>query len=367
MKFNFKIKNIGIIAGLVTILMHCFANMGYSAQIYYVYHHFIFRLVRVFYDYTLGLLPFPVFYIFFFLVVYFSAKGIKNLISRRHTIFKGNFLPSFVFKFLNFIGWVISAFYFLWAFNYYGPDIEKKLNLPSITVDSIQLMSEFKLITDIMIHERKILSQDSAELHQKIEWSSLENEIRQVQTELLSNWGDVVSGRVRIRALYPEGLLLRISTAGVYIPFVCEGHIDPGMNPIQWPFTMAHEMAHGYGYTDEGVCNFIGLLTCMKSKDHFIRYSGLISYWRYLYYDIKALYPSSAKELFINIDPGVLADLTAIRRDMNRFPDILPVFRDIVYDSYLKSHGVKQGLQSYNEIIIQVLKWKVTSHAFSFK
>jgi len=81
MKFNFKIKNIGIIAGLVTILMHCFANMGYSAQIYYVYHHFIFRLVRIFYDYTLGLLPFPVFYIFFFLVVFFSAKGIKNLIT----------------------------------------------------------------------------------------------------------------------------------------------------------------------------------------------------------------------------------------------------------------------------------------------
>lgn len=367
MKINFKIKNIGIIAGMFTILIHSLANMGYSEQIYYVYHHFIFRFVRIFYDYTFGLLPFPVIYILFFLVIFFSAKGIKNLVSHRHTIFKGNFLQSFVFRLLNSIGFVISAFYFLWAFNYYGPSIEKKLNLPSITVDSVQLMSEFRLITDIMTHERNILTQDSTEPNQKIKWASLENEIRQVQTELLTNWGDDVSGRVRIRPLYPEGLLLRISTAGVYIPFVCEGHIDPGMNPIQWPFTMAHEMAHGYGYTDEGVCNFIALLTCLKSKDHFIRYSGLLSYWRYLYHDIKSLNPSSAKKIFINIDPGVLADLTAIRRDMNRFPDILPEFRDIVYDSYLKSHGVKQGLRSYNEIVLQVLKWKESSYAFSFK
>ena len=270
------------------------------------------------------------------------------------------------FSIFNFWGWVLSLFYFLWAFNYYGPNIEKKLSLPDISIDSLQLLSEIKEITEIMIHERNKLSLDTTELRLQIDWFSMENEIRKVQTEILSEWGDKVHGRVRVRRLYPEGLLLRISTAGVYIPFVSEGHIDPGMHAIQWPFTAAHEMAHGYGYTDEGVCNFIGLLTCIKSKEPYIRYSGLLSYWRYLFYDVKLLYPESAKEIYMTVGPGVKADLTAIRREMNRFPDILPEIRDILYDSYLKSHGVEKGLKSYNEIILQVLKWRKTSHAFPF-
>ena len=367
MKFNFKNKNMGIIMGIITLLIHYFAFLGYNAQIYYIYHHFVFRFIRIMYDYTFGFLPFPVIYLLFILLVVVSAKSIKNLISRRQTIFNVVFLKQFAFNIVNFLGWVISSFYFLWAFNYYGPNIEKKLNLPPITVDSLQLLSEFRLITDIMINERNILSQDSTELRINMDWYPMENEIRKVQTELLTDWGDILFGRVRVRPLYPEGMLLRISTAGVYIPFVCEGHIDPGMNTIQWPFTVAHEMAHGNGYTDEGVCNFIGLLTCIKSKDNYIRYSGLLSYWRYLYFDIKELYPESAKKIFNKIDPGILADLTAIRRDMNRFPDILPEIRDMVYDTYLKSHGIKKGLRSYNEVIIQVLKWKKTSYAFTFE
>ena len=352
--------------GIITILIHFLAYLGQEERIFYVYNRYIFRFIRVFYDYTFGLLPFPVIYLLFIAVVLFFAVRLKKLITHRYTLPKLDVVKHLAFSIFNFWGWVLSLFYFLWAFNYYGPNIEKKLSLPDISIDSLQLLSEFKEITEIMIHERNTLSLDTTELRLQIDWFSMENEIRKVQTEILSEWGDKVHGRVRVRRLYPEGLLLRISTAGVYIPFVSEGHIDPGMFAIQWPFTAAHEMAHGYGYTDEGVCNFIGLLTCIKSKEPYIRYSGLLSYWRYLFYDVKLLYPESAKEIYQKVGPGITADLIAIRREMNRFPDILPEIRDILYDSYLKSHGVEKGLKSYNEIILQVLKWKKTGYAFPF-
>jgi Protein of unknown function (DUF3810) len=366
MKFNFKIRYVGICLGIITIWIHFLAYLGQEERIFYGYHRYVFRFIRVFYDYTFGLLPFPVIYLLFIAVVLFFALWIKKLISYRYSLPKLVLMKRLALSIFNFMGWVFSLFYFLWAFNYYGPNIEKKLSLPDVSIDSLQLLAEFKDITEIMIHERNKLSSDTTELKVQIDWSSMEDEIRKVQTEILSEWGDKVHGRVRVRRLYPEGLLLRISTAGVYIPFVAEGHIDPGMHAIQWPFTAAHEMAHGYGYTDEGVCNFIGLLTCIKSKETYIRYSGLLSYWKYLFYDIKLMYPASAKEIYLTLDTGIKADLSAIRREMNRFPDILPEVRDILYDSYLKTHGVEKGLKSYNEMILQVLKWKKTSHAFPF-
>jgi len=356
----------GIISGFLTLLVHLFAVLGFGDFIYYCYNSYIFPIIRILYDYTFGLLPFPVIYLFLvlfvvFMITFFAALyrsvRIEGFIkaSRSHTI-----------NLINIFGWIITSFYFFWAFNYYGPDLDSKLRLREMTLDSLQLIDEFRHVTNILNKERKFLSVDTNELKVPIEWKTMENEIRNAQSELLVSWGDKVWGRVRVRPLYPKGILLRISTAGVYIPFVCEGHIDAGMNNIQWPFTVAHEMAHGYGYTDEGVCNFIGLLSCIKSKDHFIRYSGYLSYWRYIYYDLKFAYPVIADEIYKDLNKGVKADLAAIRRDINRFPDILPQLRDFIYDSYLKSHGVEKGLRSYNEIIIRVQKWKKSDFVFEF-
>jgi len=36
---------------------------------------------------------------------------------------------------------------------------------------------------------------------------------------------------------------------------------------------------------------------------------------------------------------------------MDRYPDIMPAVRDKMYDSYLKSHGVKDGLANYSHMI----------------
>ena len=89
------------------------------------------------------------------------------------------------------------------------------------------------------------------------------------------------SGRVRVRQPWPNGFLLRWSTAGIYIPQTGEGHIDRGLLAVQKPFTIAHEMAHGYGVADEGACNFIAWLACSQSRDPWVRFGGALTYWRY--------------------------------------------------------------------------------------
>jgi len=44
--------------------------------------------------------------------------------------------------------------------------------------------------------------------------------------------------------------------------------------------------------------------------------------------------------------------------EMDKYPDILPKVRDAVYDTYLKSHGVKGGMSSYSTVVKLMLQWK---------
>ena len=128
---------------------------------------------------------------------------------------------------------------------------------------------------------------------------------------------------------------------------------------MTWPFTMSHEMGHGYGFTDEGTCNFLGWLACTSHEDPFIQYSGWIGYYRYLLTNTRrAITPQHYNTLYDSIDDVIKEDLTEIRKYALRYPDIMPAVRDVVYDNYLKSHGVKGGLINYSKIIKLVYAWE---------
>ncbi|MFZ1748710.1 MAG: DUF3810 family protein, partial [Saprospiraceae bacterium] len=311
------IAHFGILAGLLTIVIHFIAGLGFELQFFEFYHLWIFPVVRIIYDYTFGLIPVPVIYVLFLILVYFGVLNIYRAVKKYGEMSLRAWILNGLIFWLNFLGTTIFLFYFLWGFNYYRPSIEEQLRLADVHIDSTGLLNEYINLTNELMHERKAITSDSSELQGILNWGEIENDIRDVQEDLLTSWGDHIHGRVRVRRLFPQGMLLRISTAGVYIPFVSEGHIDPGMHGVQWPFTAAHEMAHGYGYTDEGVCNFIGLLTCLKSENHFIRYSGLLGYWRYLFYELCERYPDEAKVQYKMLDAGVKNDLSAIRQALD--------------------------------------------------
>lgn len=347
----------GLLLAFITWLLHQFASRN-GLSFYHVYGGAVFPWIRMAYDNTLGRLPFPVIYlvvtVLLLALVLIARKAFKTSQTdgRRVALFEMGL------RLTETAGWIYFLFYFLWGFNYYGPSVSNRLGLPEIKPDSTELLSELAQVTHIVNKLRNGISTDSAAITTCLEWSELENDIRLRETELLDAWGESHAGRVRVRALHPQGLLLRIATAGVYIPFACEGHVDPGLHCLQWPYTIAHEMAHGYGFTDEGDCNFIGLLVCDKAFDPFVRYSGWLTYWKYLYFDVGRINASSASNSYRDLIKGVKSDLKAIRQASDKYPDIMPRLRDAIYDNYLKSHGVSSGLASYNEIVVLMHRYK---------
>lgn len=320
-----------------------------------LYYKYLYQLWRIIYDHTFGLLPFPTVYILFILLfplLYFIIiKPIRN-----------KNWKSLPFRLLNLLAAIYILFYFLWGFNYQQMTLVEKLDFPEINMAKEDLFQEIMTINSNLVFIRQGLKLSNDSIRSVDVPSDLETIIRKNQKEILDSWSLPAFGKVRVRKLLPKGTLLRISTAGVYIPFVSEGHIDAGLHPVQWPFTMAHEMAHGYGVTDEGECNFVAFVTCMNAENSIIRYSGTLGYFRYLLSNYRIYYRDEYDLLFQQIDSKVIKDIVSINNELNKYPDILPDLRDKIYDSYLKSNGVEAGLHSYSTIIQLVNRWKKSNY-----
>ena len=356
-------KYLGIIAGILALAANSLiGHFPYLADV--IYYRTIFQLVRAVYDYTLGLLPVPMVYVLFCILVWIIAHLLGKVwdsMKSGHSITTK--VVAVATAILNPIGWVLFAFYFLWGWNYQRTPFEQRMGLPTVTADTTYLYQEALQLAQQLAAQRRQLKADSMSFTYSDVPSDMESIFRQHQEQLISGWGEPTLGRVRIRVLQPQGILLRISTAGVYIPFVCEGHIDKGLHPLQYPFTMAHEMAHGYGYTDEGVCNFVGYLTCLSTDSPMLQYSGKLGYFRYVLSNLRTYAPASYKEVRSGLSYGIRLDLHDIATQMDKFPDIMPEVRNAVYDSYLKSHGVSQGIANYNDIVRLVAQYRATEES----
>ncbi len=310
-----------------------------------VYYRSVFQGLRIVFDHTLGYLPIPLVYLLFFFLVYKLGHSIYRLIKRRYI--KG------IRTIIQVLLWMVILFYLLWGFHYTQPSVENRMGLKNVSVDTAYISQAFQAQTEVINDLSYRIDRNL--LH----YNELENRVRLALREEYGKWGFQVKGRVRVQKILP-GSLLHFKTTGIYIPHVLQGHIDGGMYKVQWPFTVAHEMSHGYGFTDEGVCNFLAYLICIHSGDIRLEYSAELAYWRYLASYYYRIYPQRYQHMEDLLSRYLVEDLAEIRKANNKYKEWLPNYRDKIYDKYLKTHGVHEGIMSYDKMITLIAAWRKT-------
>ncbi|MFT4565534.1 MAG: hypothetical protein ACI9FN_000487 [Saprospiraceae bacterium] len=336
-----------MVSMVLTLILN--AILPYNSEFVEAYYsQGIFRGFRILWDYTLGFSPIPLIYLLLGFLLWYLLKPFFSERTRKRKF------QRLINRLLLSVCCLVIAFYWMWAFNYKRIDIRQTLGLQQVSIDEEDVYQAYREVSDSLMSLR-------AALPDTLKWAAYEVDQPSLREELLVSYRALNlndKGRVRIRKLYPKGSLLHISTAGVYLPFVGEGHIDPGLHPITHPFTMMHEMSHGYGWTGEDVCNFLALIGSINSKDPIIRYSGYMAYWRYL----RSNAYRADRDRWKSVEPIVNAEVMRDYKEMieytDRYPDIMPKLRNLIYDNYLKSHGIKEGLVSYSEMIKLAHGWK---------
>lgn len=347
-----KVKeNKGLWGSLVAMLLTMVINAIIPFQSTFIeryYSHGIFKGFRFLWDYTVGWIPIPLIYLLLSCIgIYlFRSFWIGKTKKKRWFLFGKRLIIA--------ICLLITSFYWMWGFNYKRADLRETLGLKDISLEVEDIYAEYALVSDSLNALRAQLPQEMAWETYQVDQSQLRKDLKKAYKVI----GLDYSGRVRIRQLYPKGSLLYISTAGVYLPFVGEGHIDPGLHPLTHPFTMMHEMSHGYGWTGEDVCNFLALIAAVNSEDVITRYSGYLGYWRYLRSNAYRGDPQRWKDQERLISDAVLKDYQEVIEYTDRYPDIMPKLRNLIYDTYLKSHGIPEGIVSYSEMVQLALGWQ---------
>lgn len=331
-KALFTSKHLWIKLGLVALgIRTLFLFFPELAQT--VYQRGLFQVFRVVWDYTLGLMPFPLIYL---LVVVFPLWiWYKRLKSKK--VFYWRKLP---LGLASVFGFVFFWFHVLWAFNY---------QCPGLFSEPLELADDLT-IEEMTFRAATIATARRAQFDRHAE-VPLEQELRSLVENTMTDFDYPVWGNVRCRVVSKSGVLRRLGLLGIYFPFVGEGHADGSQLNICLPFTMTHEMSHGYGVTDEGEANYVAWQSLYNSQKPKIQYQAdlqllrsCLSKWKFKDHEAYVKFRSE-------LDSAVIEDLNAINENIRQHPLYFPGVAESVNDAYLKTQGVSAGVESYGEFV----------------
>jgi hypothetical protein len=341
--------------GFAALLIR-FVAEGTPQYIEQFYSRGVFLGVRWLFDWSLAWLPFPLLLVFYGVVIIYVFRFFKSLFSkqipfRKRLLMSGRQL-------INFTGFGIFSFLTLWGYNYARPNFANQIGLTVEKPDTLALRNELEIAANEVINCRKIIEKGPLSINgfSNDFDDNFEDKMRSDVSSFLEKNNFKAGGRLRGRQISPDGFLFRFGISGIYMPFTGESSIDNALHPLEKPFTMAHELAHGYGWTEEATANFVAYLACINSADNVTRYSGFISYYRYVASNYKRINPEAYKAFRAQLPEGFRSDLEAINQRLTKYPTWFST--DKLNDVFLKSQGVKEGVESYSRIVILVYSWR---------
>lgn len=342
----------GILLALLALLIHFLLGFLNAKIVDAVFLKGIYMGVK-WMLWPLQLLPFSSLFLFILILLAVFAHWIYRIYSGKLSLVRGALIA------INLLGTLIFLFYGLWGYNYRLPRMVDRLqwDVPRYSVKNVEKL--YADVTKELIRSRRIWKR-SANIRTDMDTDVLSREIEEVEKSWLREHQLFVNVPSRVRPL-PAGFLLRLSTSGFYFPFGGEGYWDGGLHDLVIPFVMAHEMAHNFGITDEGEANFVAFRTCSQSTNPYVRYSGYLSFWRYVASQYKQMDSVGFEEKRNCLPREIKDDLLGIREQHNRYPDLFPEFRDYFYDFFLKSQGVGSGIGSYSEVVKLEIAYRADS------
>ncbi len=143
----------------------------------------------------------------------------------------------------------------------------------------------------------------------------------------------------------PRGSLLTFGSAGVTSPFTLEAHVDRALPDAAFVRVAAHELAHVAGLCGEAEADLAAALSGLKAEHAFVRYAIALDLFRSVVRRLPATEQSAWVE---RLPERARADLRAERDAYLRYrSDALSKVQSRVYDTYLRSQGVEDGLANY--------------------
>lgn len=145
---------------------------------------------------------------------------------------------------------------------------------------------------------------------------------------------------------------------GVYIPFTAEPHVNVAVPRTSTPFSSLHEMAHQRGVAREDEANFVAFYVGTRHGDADLAYSSWLRGAGYAVTAWASSEPEAAGAAWAGVSAAVARDLAEQRawRDAHQSP--LEGVGRSVNGAYLRSNGVRDGVESYGRVVDLMAAWR---------
>ena len=156
----------------------------------------------------------------------------------------------------------------------------------------------------------------------------------------------------------PKNLLFnelysQVGVLGYMGPFMAESQLNEELSDLEYPFTYAHELSHLLGISSEAEANYWAFSICSRSDNPQIRYSAYHGLLPYVVNNAMSVLDEEKYENWMKtIKPEILEDSkkTSSFWKSRRNPQLNKI-QNFVYNIFLKSNNIKDGMQNYNQVI----------------
>ena len=145
-----------------------------------------------------------------------------------------------------------------------------------------------------------------------------------------------------------DPFMLATGTSGFINPLTLNVQLASDLLWFERPFDLAHEWSHDAAYAREDEANYLAIVTCLRSPDPAVQYSGWFELFLYL--------PQKRHYAHQEFGPLVWQDFAALRaRNERHINVILAHWTWRTYNVYLKSNRIASGVENYNEVTRLIL------------
>lgn len=183
-------------------------------------------------------------------------------------------------------------------------------------------------------------------------WDELNKKIDKGYEKLSEKYGFLSRCKAKAKRIALSKPMTYTHISGIYMPFTGEANVNTNYPDYIVAFTTAHEKAHQRGIAGEDEANFVAFLSCMESGDSYLSYSALMNMYDYF---LSAAVETD-EEMYYKLISGT--NLKSLG-EMYAYYDFFSEYRDsaasqvanTVNDSYLKSQGQEDGVESYGLVV----------------
>jgi hypothetical protein len=253
----------------------------------------------------------------------------------------------FLLRTIQFVAILYSFFYLLWGYNYFIPDIGSRLGWEKFGADELY----FRQVLDTII---VTVNTNYCVIK--------ENDYLSVNDIVDESYGKT-GGRIGIKymggAKHPKKMLFsskmaKFGLSGYYGPYFSEVQLNSKLLPMEYPFALAHEVAHKCGIANEAEANFVSYVICNSSEDQRLKYSANLMIMLYFLNDAHKL--KDYNNIVKKIDSRAIADIQFMRKYYTSLQnETLEKVSSAANDAYLKANNIKTGIKNYNQVVALVL------------